>query len=155
MSTYDWLVAEYTGLSKWRGRREDGGSIPGGMEWRIISSRLTSIHSWASSKLDLVVTRRTLLRPADSIHRNQGFHRRCLCREMGALSDGWCGSITANQADTLNWLEWLQCSSGRSYFPLRPICRSADQEASRLLWEGRFRHRCCCWFLMPAAWRIC
>ncbi len=51
MSAYVMLVCEYTGLLRHHGRREAGGSIPGGLDCRISSCRFVLIHSWASGKL--------------------------------------------------------------------------------------------------------
>jgi len=38
-SAYDWLDAEYTGLSSRRGSKEAGGSMPSGIDLRIIGSK--------------------------------------------------------------------------------------------------------------------
>jgi len=98
MSAYDWLVALYTGLSRRRGRREDGGSMSGGMDFLISTSRFSSNHARASGRLVFVVTTKHLLRPADSIRRNHDLQRRCSCNEIGSVSDVLSGSMTANQA---------------------------------------------------------
>jgi len=86
-SAYVLLVVVYVGLSRWRGRREDGGSIPDGIDFRIIFSRFSSIQVRASGRLVRVVTRRDLLRPVDSSCWNQGLQRRCSFSEIGSVSD--------------------------------------------------------------------
>ena len=60
ISAYDWLVAEYMGLSSRRGSWEDGGSIPGGIDFLIIGSKFASIHARASGRFGLVVMIRHL-----------------------------------------------------------------------------------------------
>ena len=75
-SAYNLLDAEYTGLSRRCGNWDDGGSIPSGIDCRIIGSKLSSIHARASGKLGLVVTIRHLRRPTSSMRRNQGLRRR-------------------------------------------------------------------------------
>jgi len=75
-SAYDWLDAEYTGLSSRRGSEEAGGSIPSGIDFRIIGSRLASSHARASGRLGLVVTIKHLRRSTSSIRKNHGLRRR-------------------------------------------------------------------------------
>jgi len=45
MSAYDLLAAEGMGLSRRRGSREEGGSMPGGIDFLIIGSKFLSIQA--------------------------------------------------------------------------------------------------------------
>jgi len=76
MSTYVWLVFEYRGLSSHRGRLEDGGSIPVGIDLRIIVSRLSSSQARAMGRLDFVVMTKHFMRVMASILKNHGFRTR-------------------------------------------------------------------------------
>jgi len=57
MSAYVWQVAVCTGLSSLCGKREDGRSIPSGINFRMSCSKFTSIQAQVSGRLDFVVTR--------------------------------------------------------------------------------------------------
>jgi len=89
MSAYDCLVALYTGLSRWHGRRDDGGSMLGRIDFLIRASRFSSIHAQASGRLGLVITIKHLLRPANSIWRNHGLQRRWSCNKVGSMCGVW------------------------------------------------------------------
>jgi len=73
ISAYVWLVSKYIGLSRWHGRREEGRSMPSGIDFLINCSKFASIHSQASGRLFFVVTIRHLFLATDLIHKNHGF----------------------------------------------------------------------------------
>jgi len=77
MSAYVWQVAVYTGLSSLHSRSEEGGSISGGIDFRMSCSKFASIQVQASGRLCFVVINRHLSFAVDSILRNHGFQTRC------------------------------------------------------------------------------
>ena len=98
MLAYDLLVAVYVGLSSRRGSWEAGGSIPGGIDFLIIDSKLSSIQVRASGRLFFVITIKHLLGATDSMRKNQGLQIKWSCKEIGSVSDTLDGLMTANQA---------------------------------------------------------